>query len=321
MHNKKYYICFYAKDCSNMKKIYFVILILLIAILNLQAQVLVTRPYPQFKRPNYPTKLKTEDERDAWMAEHYWDKFNFSNAANIQNPELKYPIISTYIVLQQSVSDSIAALNIANTLKKSKVNTEIYHFFTDTFLDLLGNPVSSYRNDEYLIPVFEELLSQDNLSDATRGNYELRLTMAKKNRIGRIASNFSFISSNEEEDSLHNIDANNLLIVFYSPECHACAQLFPTIINSQVITDHLANNSLKILAITPESEEMAWRKYQPNVPAGWINAYDPTFAIWHKRLYDIQGFPMLYLLDKNKTVILKDTDLRSIENVLTDENI
>ena len=58
-----------------------------------------------------------------------------------------------------------------------------------------------------------------------------------------------------------------------------------------------------------------WRKALPQMPHdNWINGYDDGTIITNKRLYDIKAIPTLYLLDKNKRIILKDTSLEEIEN-------
>jgi hypothetical protein len=40
-------------------------------------------------------------------------------------------------------------------------------------------------------------------------------------------------------------------------------------------------------------------------------------TITQKKLYDIRAIPTLYLFDKEKNVILKDTSIEAIENFFT----
>ena len=44
----------------------------------------------------------------------------------------------------------------------------------------------------------------------------------------------------------------------------------------------------------------------PIYPATWYNGFDPDFIIRADLLYNVRAIPSLYLLDKDKTVILKD---------------
>ena len=44
----------------------------------------------------------------------------------------------------------------------------------------------------------------------------------------------------------------------------------------------------------------------PVYPAEWFNGFDPDMVIRTETLYDVRAIPSLYLLDEDKTVIMKD---------------
>ena len=46
--------------------------------------------------------------------------------------------------------------------------------------------------------------------------------------------------------------------------------------------------------------------------------YDKELVIKNKNLYDLRAIPTLYLLDKNKTVLLKDATLQKVEQYLAE---
>ena len=52
----------------------------------------------------------------------------------------------------------------------------------------------------------------------------------------------------------------------------------------------------------------------------WVNSYDDGEVIFGNLLYDIKAIPTLYLLDKNKKVILKDVGLGEIEEYFLELN-
>lgn len=71
---------------------------------------------------------------------------------------------------------------------------------------------------------------------------------------------------------------------------------------------------LTVLSIYPDANVDEWRKALPTLPQKhWINSYDDGEHIINKRLYDLKAIPTLYLLDKDKKVVLKDVTLREIE--------
>ena len=68
----------------------------------------------------------------------------------------------------------------------------------------------------------------------------------------------------------------------------------------------LNSGRLKLLAVTPEADYEEWMNHA--YPSNWLVGYDKEEVIYEQRLYDIQRLPCLYLLDKNKRVLLKEAD-------------
>ena len=63
---------------------------------------------------------------------------------------------------------------------------------------------------------------------------------------------------------------------------------------------------IAVLNIYIDEDLEAWRSYMPIYPENWYNAFDPDFVIRMDQLYNVRAIPSLYLLDKDKTVIMKD---------------
>jgi len=52
------------------------------------------------------------------------------------------------------------------------------------------------------------------------------------------------------------------------------------------------------------------------MPASWINSYDSAVSLKNDEIYDLKAIPTLYLLDKDKKVVLKDVTFNQVENYL-----
>jgi hypothetical protein len=72
------------------------------------------------------------------------------------------------------------------------------------------------------------------------------------------------------------------------------------------VADGIASGRLAVLNIYIDEDLKAWREYMPIYPKEWINAYDPNYVIRTDVLYNVRAIPSLYLLDKDKKVIMKD---------------
>lgn len=86
--------------------------------------------------------------------------------------------------------------------------------------------------------------------------------------------------------------------------------------NAPIINQLLEQKRLTVLSIYPDEELDEWRKHLNEFPKEWVNGYDKTFAIKEQQLYDLKAIPTLYLLNKDKTVLLKDAPAQTIEEYL-----
>lgn len=64
-----------------------------------------------------------------------------------------------------------------------------------------------------------------------------------------------------------------------------------------------------------DAEYEEWMKH--SYPSNWIVGYDKEKVIYKLRLYDIQRLPCIYLLNKDKRVLLKEADYDRLCNYLT----
>lgn len=93
-----------------------------------------------------------------------------------------------------------------------------------------------------------------------------------------------------------------------------CSKSLEYLKNSVGIRALVRDRQLAILAIYPDEDTDAWRKHVADFPKEWLNGYDKGKMIDEGELYDLKTMPSIYLLDKDKRVILKDVVAEQIEN-------
>jgi hypothetical protein len=54
----------------------------------------------------------------------------------------------------------------------------------------------------------------------------------------------------------------------------------------------------------------------PIYPDRWYNGFDPDLAIRGESLYNVRAIPSLYLLDKEKVVLMKDAPEKKVFDYL-----
>ena len=70
-----------------------------------------------------------------------------------------------------------------------------------------------------------------------------------------------------------------------------------------------------MLAIYPDEDAEAWREHLPQMPAGWTVGHAPMEK-GGTAAYDLPGIPALYLLGRDKRVLVKDRPVDVIEQWL-----
>ena len=205
-------------------------------------------------------------------------------------------------------------------MNKAKVNADMYNYIVSLFEKYLYYPNSPFRDDELYIPVLSNVMSSDLLRDGDKEIYAFQQSMILKNRVNTVSTDFVYTLANGESKNMHELKSDYLILFFSNPNCSSCATVTQEINNSSTLKNIFSLNSsnknmLTVLSVYPDNNIEEWRRALPNMPQkNWINSYDDDAQVTNKRLYDIKAIPTLYLLDRDKKVILKDTSLEEIEN-------
>lgn len=195
-----------------------------------------------------------------------------------------------------------------NGLKKDEAAMEMAAGLAKHYL---GNPASPARNETLYIQFLQSMLSTDSLPETVRSRSKENLRVALLNRPGTIATNFKFIDRNGNHMSLHDLTARQTLLVFYDPECHHCSDILTMLAKATNINSAIQKGDLTVLAIYAEGNRKLWEKTSGEMPQNWKVGYDVT-GILDNDLYDLPAMPVIYLLDSNKRVILKDPNAPSL---------
>ncbi|MGV8964622.1 MAG: DUF5106 domain-containing protein [Candidatus Saccharimonadaceae bacterium] len=272
-----------------------------------------------FPLPEVPIMITDSEERTLYLSKHYWDLFPFDDTTLISQPDVTEQGLVDYIQLLNHLPFIDAQNSLGIMMNKAKVNPTMYAYFGSQFDKYFYDPNSPFRNEELYIPVVKNLLNSGLLSQIEQERYTFQQEMILKNRVGTQATEFVYTLANGDKKNLHTLKSNYTILYFTNPDCPACAALTKQMdssafLHSQFKLNNPNSSLLIVLSIYPDSNLDLWRKALPNMPQeNWINAYDNGSQITNKRLYDIKAIPTLYLLDKNKHIILKDTSLEEIE--------
>lgn len=248
---------------------------------------------------------------------HYWDDFDFADTISVMNPEVGEQRLVDFIAVFPNVSDTIRLLAINNMLSKAKQVPASFEYYIEQFDHYLYDPNSPMRNDLYYEPVLKFIVDSIRLSDAERRSYSNLLNLVSKNQVGSQASDIKFQLPDGVNASLQDMNAPFTMLFFYEPGCSFCEASIEQLESSSYFQQVLDKGELDILAIYPYGDLAIWKNYQKKIPVNWTNGFDSESLIIKNSLYDIRATPTIYLLGKDKKVLLKDTDLSQLALFLT----
>lgn len=262
------------------------------------------------------TKIESLKQYEHYVA-HFWDDFRFDIGDDVDrySAEEVYTAFAKYVMtIPAPKADSL----LRTLIHRAEASRPVLDFFAEMTGEILYDPNSPLRNDEYYIPILEELAKSPLYDEYDRQIPQHTLHIVKQNRLGEVANDFRYTLPNGTQHSLHALDADYTILLFNNPGCEMCKEVIQEIEHSKRLSELSSKHRIVTLAIYPDEDIEAWRQYLPQMPKGWICGYDKEMTLTHKRLYDLKAIPSLYLLDKKKHVLVKDgVSIADIEQIIS----
>ena len=269
-----------------------------------------------FALPVIPALLNTPESRADYLVRHYWENVDFADTTYLDHQEVMEQAWVDYIDIMKLVPEETAISAIKQMYKDAGKKKKVFFYFTDLAEKYLYDPNSPMRNEELYIPVLDAMLESTVLDDTEKILPKGRRDLAEQNRPGRQAEDFTYTLVSGKSGTLYGVKANYTLLFINNPGCHACEEGIKELKQAPAINKEFEAGNLKILSVYPDEDKEEWERHLSDFPKEWINGYDKKLMIKEKNLYDLKAIPTLYLLDKNKKVLLKDAVVGQIEQYL-----
>ena len=139
----------------------------------------------------------------------------------------------------------------------------------------------------------------------------------KPTLIGKKAPNLLLYDKDDKAVSLHDIEAEYLIIYFWSPDCGHCKKSTPKMIQFQ---KDFADKGLRVVAICSKlgkDYDSCW-KYVDETE-GMESLYvlgDEKHASGFKSLYYVKTTPKIYVLDAQKKIVSKGIGAEQLPELL-----
>lgn len=262
----------------------------------------------EIKKPDIPVVMTSERDRRNYMAAHFWDEFDFADTSFLREPQVNVlgQAFADYLGTLGYVSEEKRTASVRGLLKHAEAAPEMFDKFTALFEHYLYDPNSPARDEELYITVLEYIVASDKIDEYEKLRPQSQLATAMKNRVGHKAADVTIRTAGGSQISLYDIKADYVVLYINNPDCNACAEVTAGLTKSRILSPLFGSGTLKVFAVYPDEDIDAWRNHLPSMPADWVNGYDESLVMRDEETYDLRAIPSVYLLDKDKTVLVKD---------------
>ncbi|MCU7548510.1 DUF5106 domain-containing protein [Chitinophagaceae bacterium LB-8] len=281
------------------------------------------------KEPEVPKNQPTGDSLFAYhyFKNHYWDGVNFYDERLARTPFFESRIDKYFEQLVYPVADSVIK-EIDYMMSFASINEEMQKFLLLKFTNRFLNQKYMWE-DAVFVHLFEKYYSQKNYSWLNEKGKKLitdRAYSLMANLTGKPAANIELPNPEGKTISLYDVEAPYILLTIWDPTCSHCKETLPKL-------DSLYNlkwkaQGIKMFGMAKETDgkKEDWLKFISEHKLGnWVHVYYSKEAEkkrieagipGYSQLFDVQSFPTLYLLDKNKNIIAKKLSDTQVDEIL-----
>lgn len=260
-------------------------------------------------KPIAPVWLSTIDGKMI-LRQSWWEPSTLKDTRFINSPSLESKLWGYFELyfddnFTKEQQDS-AFVSAVKELMSLDANPSIKSYLRNTlFENYAGSDYDAVA--KYLSETSFDGISPMSLTPEEKNGLEIQ----RQNGVGEKAKDFSLKISDGTKLKLSKINAPYKLIVFWSMWCPHCTEMIPELYKTYL--KH-SSKGFEVVAICIDDELEGWKRYVNEKKQTWINAIEPDNGE-NKIIkeYNVEGTPMLFLIDKNMTIISRPSNVNQLE--------
>lgn len=287
-------------------------------------------PTRDFPMADIPMMITEPSERMVWLCQHFWDRFTATDSLyfcdtvivnGVPKEKLEqqmglFATLANEIPLKDGARAMELFMDRLEAFQSAKPAGNLLPETVALASSYFYDPNSPLRNEDLYLPLVSRLATSALIREDFRATYAWEAQKCALNRTGTPAADFVFIDTAGKRRTLYSIKAPLTLVIFGNPDCTACRELLEQMESYPEISDQITDGRLQVVDIYIDEDIELWKERMAAYPAQWINGYDPSHVIREDLIYNIRAVPSLYLLDAQKTVLLKDATPEKVLDAL-----
>ena len=271
-------------------------------------------------------------ERTAYAAGHFWDRFTDTtqvyacdsvtvNGVPMDAVESQMGLFATLVgqlPLDEGGKAVARLYDRAEGFERKYPDSNVFEQLSRWTKHYFYDPNSPVRNEDLYYYYVDRLSRSDLIDKSYRAGYEWDARKCSLNRVGTPAADFSFTDTRGRVRTLYGVKAEYTVLIFGNPGCKACMEIMEAMESTTEIAELISSGRLQVVDVYIDQDIDDWKAHIPEYPKTWINGYDHGYTIRTDLLYNVRGIPSIYLLDADKTVLMKDAPQENVLRALED---
>ncbi len=246
--------------------------------------------------------------------DHFFDNIDLTDERLLRTPILQARLNAffTNVVIQSP--DSINK-EIDRIVKKVSKNHTIFQFIS-VYLFNHFRESEIMGHDAVVVKLADDIYlsgKADWVSDEFKDDLKKQVDLIRPNLIGKKAQNLIMDSYKGIFVSLYDVEKDFTILYFWEPDCGHCKEATPKL---KAYYDKAKNEGVEVFSVCTTSDRDKWEKYISENKLTWINGWDPERRTNFGYYYNVQSTPMIYILDRNKTIIAKKIGVDDIQSFI-----
>ncbi|MFZ0282966.1 MAG: thioredoxin-like domain-containing protein, partial [Bacteroidales bacterium] len=246
--------------------------------------------------------------------DHFFDNTDLTDERLLRTPILQARLNAFFTNMVIQSPDSINK-EIDRLIYKVKDNYKIYQFVA-VFLFNHFWESGIMGHDAVVVKLADDIYlagKADWVSTEFKDDLRKQVELIRPNLIGRKAHNLVMDSYKGIFVSLDDIEKDFTILYFWEPDCGHCKEATPIL---KAYYEKARNEGIEVFAVCTTADREKWEKYIEDNQITWINGWDPERKTNFGYYYNVQSTPLVYILDRNKTIIAKKIGVEDIPSFI-----
>ena len=246
--------------------------------------------------------------------DHFFDNIDINDERLLRTPILQARLNTffTNVVIQSP--DTISE-EIDKIIGKVKDNYKVFQFIS-VYLFNHFRESEIMGHDAILVKLADEIYlsgKADWVSKDFKDDLRKQVDRIRPNLIGKKAQDLVMDSYKGIFVSLYDVKKEFTILYFWEPDCGHCAEATPKL---KAYYDKVKDQGVEVFSVCTTGERAKWKKYIEEHKLDWINGWDPERRTNFGYYYNVESTPMIYILDRDKTIIAKKLSVDDIASFI-----